>query len=325
MERVAVGFNPNITLEDAASYAYLSEGSGYESFWVHENPFIKDAVSLLSSAIKATGRIKLGSGCVSVTTRHPLLATTSFLALNEMSHGRAIMGVGLGGFPWLPKIGVRVFPVEETKPLQRVREFLTITRGLLDGESVTLDGRFFKVSDLKLEKKPDSQPLVYLAAFGPKLLAMASRYVDGVIVSPAMMTPETTGEKVKLIKQEGRGEVDVASYILTNVSSDAEKARDITKSYYFLLYQVAEVLKPSVFEPYGVGEEDLKPVKEAWARRDIPAAAKALPDEVVDALTLTGRPEDCAARLDDYRKAGVRLPIIMPIGDVKAAIKELAP
>ncbi len=324
MERLAVGFNPNITLEESASYALLSEEAGYDSFWVHENPFIKDAVSLLSSAINATSRIKLGSGCVSVTTRHPLLATTSFLALNEMSRGRAIMGVGLGGFPWLPKIGVKVFPVQETKPLQRIREFLTITRGLLNGESVTLDGQFFKVSDLKLDSKPASQPLVYLAAFGPRLLAMASRYVDGVIVSPAMMTPETTAEKAKLIRQDGR-EVDVASYILTNISSDEEKARSITKSYYFLLYQVAEVLKPSVFEPYDIGEEDLRPVKEAWSRRDIPAAAKALPDEVVNALTLTGNADDCADRLDDYRKAGVKLPIIMPIGDVQTAIRELSP
>ncbi len=324
MERIGVGFNPNVSLEEAAQYARLSEQHGYDSFWVHENPFIKDAVSLLSSAINTTTKIRVGSGCVSVVTRHPLLATTTFVALNEMSAGRAIMGVGLGGFPWLPKVGVKVFPVQETKPLRRIKEFLTITRKLLDGESVSLDGQFFKVSDLKLDPKPDSKPLVFLAAFGPKLLGMASRYADGVIISPAMMTPEMTGEKVKLVKEHGR-EVEVASYVLTNVSKDIEKARSITRSYYFLLYQVAEVLKPSVFEPYGVREEQLRPVKEAWARKDIPAATKALPDEVVDALTLTGSPDSCIDRLNDYRKAGVELPIIMPIGDVKTAVSELGP
>ena len=189
MGPLGVGFNPNITLQEAGQYARLAEESGYDSFWIHENPFIRDAVSLLSAAVNSTSRIRVGSGCVSVVTRHPLLATTTFVALNEMSRGRAMMGVGLGGFPWLPKIGVKVFPVQETKPLRRIREFLTITRRLLDGESISLDGQFFKVSDLKLETKPQSKLPVFLAAFGPKLLAMASRYVDGVIISPALMTP----------------------------------------------------------------------------------------------------------------------------------------
>src|SRR5208337_1578030 len=120
LDRIAIGFNPTISGNEAAEYAQTAEAHGYESFWVHENPFIKDAVSLLSSAISVTSRIKLGSGCVSVVTRHPLLATTTFLSLNDISEGRAIMGICLGGFPWLPKLGVNVFPVQETQPLKRI-------------------------------------------------------------------------------------------------------------------------------------------------------------------------------------------------------------
>lgn len=54
------------------------------------------------------------------------------------------------------------------------------------------------------------------------------------------------------------------------------------------------------------------------------AAAKAMPDVVVDALTLTGSADHCVERLRDYRKAGVELPIIMPIGDVNAAMRAFA-
>lgn len=327
MDRIAVGFNPNISGKEAAEYARLAEEHGFESFWVHENPFIKDAVSLLSSAIAATKKIKLGSGCVSVVTRHPLLATTTFLALNEMSGGRTIMGVGLGGFPWLPKLGVRVFPAHETRPLKRIKEFLTITNGLLNGDAVSLNGEFFKVVEIKLETKPSSKLPVYLAAFGPQLLKMAPRLVDGVIISPALMTPETTSQEVQFVMQgeQGGKKVDVASYILSAVSREVEKARNLMKSYYFLLYQVAEVLRPEVFEPYDLKEKDLEPIKDAWRRKDFAAAANVLPDAVVDALTLTGNPDHCIERLKDYRKAGVQLPIIMPIGDVDAAIQGLAP
>jgi 5,10-methylenetetrahydromethanopterin reductase len=233
------------------------------------------------------------------------------------------MGVGLGGFPWLPKIGVKVFPVQETKPLKRIKEFLTIANGLLEGNSVSLDGQFFKVTDIKLETKPTVKPSLYLATFGPKLLAMAPKLVDGVIVSPALMTPEITGKNVQFVKQgeAGSKEIDIASYVLTCVSKDRQKALDTMKSYYFLLYQVSDVMKPEIFAPYGLAEKDLEPIKEAWRKKDLAAAAKAMPDEVVEALTLTGDSDHCVERLKDYRKAGVKVPIIMPIGDVKAAIE----
>lgn len=326
MERIAIGFNPTISGKEAVEYAQTAEKDGYESFWVHEHPFIKDAITLLSSALSGTSRIKLGSGCVSVVTRHPLLATTTFLSLNEMSAGRAIMGIGLGGFPWLPKLGVNVFPVKETKPLKRIQEFLTITNGLLTGDAVSLSGEFFKVVDIKLETKPSRKLPIYLAAFGPLSLRMAPKFVDGVIISPALMTPEVTGQKVESVRQGevGGKRADVASYILTAVSSDVQQARNLMKSYYFLLYQVAEVLKPEIFEPYGLKEKDLEPIKEAWRKRDLAAAAKAMPDVVVDALTLTGSADHCVERLRDYRKAGVELPIIMPIGDVNAAMRAFA-
>ena len=326
LDRIAIGFNPTISGNEAAEYAQTAEAHGYESFWVHENPFIKDAVSLLSSAISATSRIKLGSGCVSVVTRHPLLATSTFLSLNDISEGRAIMGIGLGGFPWLPKLGVDVFPVRETQPLKRIREFLSITNGLLNGDTVSLNGEFFKVQDIKLETKPSRKFPIYLAAFGPLSLKMAAKFVSGVIISPALMTPEITGEKVKFVRQGEMGgkKVDVASYILSAVSNDAQQARKLMKSYYFLQYQVAEVLKPEIFEIYGLKAKDLEPIKEAWRKRDFAAAAKVMPDAVVDALTLAGSAEHCVGRLKDYRKAGVELPIIMPIGDINAAVRAFA-
>ena len=326
MDRIGVGFNPNLNPDIIAGYAQVAEENNFDSLWVHEHPFIRDGVTILSSCIPVTKTLKLGSGCVSVVTRHPLLASTTFAVLNEMSHGRTIMGVGLGGFPWLPKIGVNVFPVKETKPMKRITEFLTIVNGLLNGESVTLDGEFYKVTDIKLENKP-AKPPIYLATFGPRLLALSSRLADGVIISPALMTPEVTAQKVEIVRRgEKTGKaIDVACYVLANVSDDVAKAERETKSYYFLVYQVAEVFRAEVFEPYDLDEKDLVGVKEAWRKKDLAAAAKAMPDEVLEALTLTGSPDRCGERLKDYRKAGVNLPIIMPIGDVNAAIKTFAP
>jgi alkanesulfonate monooxygenase SsuD/methylene tetrahydromethanopterin reductase-like flavin-dependent oxidoreductase (luciferase family) len=88
---------------------------------------------------------------------------------------------------------------------------------------------------------------------------------------------------------------------------------------------VAEVLSPVIFEPYGITQKELDPIREAWRKKDLAAAARAMPDAVVDALTLTGNADQCIERLRDFRNAGVKLPIIMPIGDINAAIHAFAP
>lgn len=318
MERIGVGFNPNITPEEAAEYARLAELNGYDSFWVHEQPFVRDAISLLCSGILATNRIKFGSGCISVVTRHPLLAASTFVSLSNMSYGRVTMGVGLGGFPWLPKIGIDVFPVSVTHPAKRVKEYLTIVKALLNGENITLQGEFYKVTGIKIDTKSTFKPKLYLAAFGSKLLQIATDFADGVIISPALMTPEITFQKVQSLQTPKT--VDIASYVLTTVSKDLVKARQVMKSHYFLIYQVAEVIRPEILEPYDVNEKDLIEVKRAWSKNDLAAAARAMPDEIVEALTLTGNPDHCMDRLREYRKVGVELPIIMPIGDIETTI-----
>jgi len=65
------------------------------------------------------------------------------------------------------------------------------------------------------------------------------------------MTPETTEEKIQSLRTDT---VDIASYVLTSVSKDSAKAKQVMKSYYFLIYQVAEVIQPEILEPYDVKE-----------------------------------------------------------------------
>ena len=321
MQRTGIGFNPNITPHEAAAYAREAEAKGYDSFWLHEQPFIRDAISLICSGILATNKITIGSGCISVATRHPLLAAATFVSLNNMSEGRTVMGIGLGGFPWLPKIGINVFPVTESRPARRIREYLTIVKGLLSGDSVTLQGEFYKVLDVKLDLKPAVKPRLYVAAFGRKLLQVAAQFADGVIISPALMTPETTRQKVESL---GSNTLDVASYVLSTVSKSSADARQTMKSYYFLIYQVAEVIPPESLEPYDVNESALAEVKKAWRKNDLPTAARIMPDAIVEALTLTGNADHCLDKLQEYRRAGVKLPIIMPIGDISTSIGAFA-
>ena len=96
------------------------------------------------------------------------------------------------------------------------------------------------------------------------------------------------------------------------------------KGFYFFLYQLSEVIKPKDLEPYGITPEHLAPLKEAWKKGDIMRAKSSVPNECVEALTLTGTKETVQRRLEEYLSAGVDLPIIMPIGNIEYAISALS-
>src|SRR5271157_6091788 len=152
--RLALGFNPVLPVKDVVLLGKKAESLGYDSVWFHESLYQRDVFSYLSSVILSTSRLRVGTGAINTFTRHPLTSAATFASLSELSGGRAIMGLGLGSFPTVPNIGFKIFPVAETKPLQRIREYVTISRSFWAGEKLDFRGKFFTAekmqSDIKL-------------------------------------------------------------------------------------------------------------------------------------------------------------------------------
>ncbi|MBI2938318.1 MAG: LLM class flavin-dependent oxidoreductase [Thaumarchaeota archaeon] len=328
MNRIALGFNLTAPIEATINYAQKAEELGYESFWVHDSYFFRDAVSYLSGIALHTKQIKLGSACVNTVTRHPMLTAMTFATLDEISHQRMILGIGLGGFPWIPKLGYKLFPFNETKPKLRLKESIHIIRALLHGDNLNFKGQFYTVEDIGLQVVPKREIPIYIASWGQETLKMAVGIAEGVVISPGVNTVEWVRNMNRHVEEceekQGR-KIDHASYILCSVADKQEDAVSAMKKYPFIIYQIADVLKPEVFKPYGVSEEHLHAVREAWRKHDMAAAAAAIPDEAITAVTLTGSPDQVLDGLEYYRKAGVELPIITPIGDVPKAIQTFAP
>lgn len=326
--RLALGFNPALPVNDVVKIAVKAEAEGYESIWMHESLFQRDIVSYLSLILNGTKRLKAASGIINTYTRHPVVAATTFATLSELSNGRAIMGLGLGSFPTIPKIGQRIFPVKETHPLKRVREYIELIKALWSGENVNFHGDFFKAENLQLGFRLVNQIPIYVAGLSPELLEFTGKVGDGALLSPALATVETTrrmSASVKAGEAFANRKVDKSSYMMTSVDPDANKARETMKSFYFFLFQLSEVIKPKDLEPYGITEQQLLPLKAAWKKGDIAGAKANVPNEAVDALTLTGTKEAVQRRLEEYLSAGVDLPILMPIGNVEYALSALSP
>jgi alkanesulfonate monooxygenase SsuD/methylene tetrahydromethanopterin reductase-like flavin-dependent oxidoreductase (luciferase family) len=169
---------------------------------------------------------------------------------------------------------------------------------------------------------------LFIASLSPKTQAFAATVADGVILSPALNSPWGTERMVENVKrgEARRGSaVERASYMLASLDPDPRKASQVVRDYYFFAYQLSEVVKPEVLAPYGVSAGSLEPVKEAWKKGDVATAKEAIPDEAIEALTVTGTADHAFERLREYQRAGVTLPVLMPIGNVDYAMKELAP
>jgi 5,10-methylenetetrahydromethanopterin reductase len=326
--RIALGFNPALPVNDVVKIAVKSEVAGYESFWMHESLFQRDMITYLSSILTATESLKAASGVINTFTRHPIVAATTFATLSELSNGRAIMGLGLGSFPTIPKIGHQIFPVKETHPLKRIREYVDIVRTLWKGENVNFHGEFFTAENLQLGFELKKRIPIYIAGLSPQLLKLAGKVGDGALLSPALATVEAIRKMCSCVNAGETSlnrKVDKASYMMASLDPDTNKARKTMKGFYFFLYQLAQVIKPKDLEPYGITPEQLATMKEAWKKGDIKEAKSNVPNEAVEALTLTGTKESVRPHLEEYLSAGVDLPIIMPIGNIEYAISALSP
>jgi 5,10-methylenetetrahydromethanopterin reductase len=324
--KLALGFNPVLSLQEASRIASSAEGLGFDSVWMHESLFQRDVVTYISAMAGATNKIRLGSGVINTFTRHPVTAATTFATLSELSGGRVNLGVGLGSFPTIPLIGHQIFPVEKTRPLRRLKEYIQIVKMVWEGNKVDFDGEFFQVHNLTLGFKTSGTP-VFVASLSPKTQAFAATVADGVILSPALNSARGTEKMVENVKrgEAKRGRtVERASYMLTSLDPDPAKAAQAVRDYYFFVYQLAEVVRPEVLAPYGISEEQLKPMKEAWKKGDLPEAKRLVPDQAIEVLTITGDGDHASDRLKEYSTVGVTLPIAMPIGNVGYAMKELA-
>ncbi|HYB06556.1 MAG TPA: LLM class flavin-dependent oxidoreductase [Nitrososphaerales archaeon] len=324
--KLALGFNPVLSLQDASRLASNAESLGFDSVWMHESLFQRDVVTYLSVMASSTSKIRLGSGVINTFTRHPVTTATTFATLQELSGGRVALGLGIGSFPTIPLIGQRIFPVEKTRPLRRLEEYVQVVKMVWQGDRVDYEGEFFQVHNLTLGFKTGRVP-IFIASLSPKTQAFAATIADGVILSPAVNSAWGTERMVENVRrgEARRGKaVERASYMLTSLDPDPTKAANAVRDYYFFVYQLAEVVRPEVLAPYGISEAQLSPMKEAWKKGDVPRAKELIPEQAIETLTIAGDGDHAFERLKEYAKSGVTLPIAMPIGNVEYAMNELA-
>ncbi len=300
-----------------------AERLGYHSVWTAE-AYGSDAVTPLAYLAARTERIMLGSGILQMPARTPAMTAMTASTLDEMSHGRFLLGLGVSG----PQVVEGWHGRPYGKPLRVTREYVEIVRKILarDGP-VEYDGEYYQMpyrgpgttgvgKALRLISKSHSPDLpIYLAAIGPNNVRLTAEIADGWL--PVFYSPEKAGTVFRPLLDEGftrSGETDKADRFDTAVSvfvsldDDLDRARLAAKPM-ISLYIGGMGAKGKNFyhdlaHRYGYGEAADR-IRESYLAGHKMEAMRAVPDDLVDEVSLVGSRERIADRLEVWKESGI--------------------
>lgn len=163
-------------------FAVQAEALGLDSVWVFDHlllkrgdpPGIHESWTILSALAAATSKVELGTLVMATPFRNPGLLAKMAVAVDDVSGGRLILGLGSGWHE--PEFAA--FGYEFEHRVGQFDEALRVIRGLLDGETVTLDGRWVRVRNLELLPPPRRRIPILVASKGPRMLRLTAEHAD---------------------------------------------------------------------------------------------------------------------------------------------------
>jgi alkanesulfonate monooxygenase SsuD/methylene tetrahydromethanopterin reductase-like flavin-dependent oxidoreductase (luciferase family) len=213
---------PQVPPERLREVARAAEESGLAELWLWEDCFWGGAMALASAMLAWTDRLRLAVGVAPVPLRNVALAAMETAALHRLFPGRVTVGFGHGVQSWMGQVGARA-----ESPVTLLGEYLAALRGLLDGERLTVDGRYVKLEDVALGLPPLTSPPVFCAASGPRTLRVSGQLADGTILDSANTLDQVRRAR-KVIDEAraaaGRGGAHtIVLYLLTVTGQDAAR------------------------------------------------------------------------------------------------------
>ena len=293
---------------------------GYHSVWAAE-AYGSDAVTVLSYIAARTSQIKLGTAILQMPARTPANTAMTAMTLDALSGGRLLLGLGVSG----PQVVEGWHGVSYARPLTRTREYVEIVRrAVAREEPLEFDGDIYQIpyhgddaTGLGKPLKSILHPVrshipVYLAAIGPKNVALTAQVADGWL--PIFYSPEREdifNEHLdEGLSEAGRDadDLDICVNVMTAVGDDVDACRDTLRPF-LALYIGGMGAKGKNFyhdlaARYGF-EEAADEIQDRYLDGQKDAAAQAVPDELVDEVCLVGPVDRVRDRLQAWRESRV--------------------
>jgi F420-dependent oxidoreductase-like protein len=325
--------NPRTAADDVVAL----ERAGLDSVWVAE-AYGFDAPTLMGYLAAKTETVQIGSGILNIYSRTPGALLQTAAGLDNVSQGRAILGLGVSG----PQVVEGFHGVPYRRPMARTAEVVEIIRSGLRRETLSADGEFHLPLDkdhgavtglgkpLKLLTRPERDTIpIWIAALGPKNVEQTAEIADGWI--PHLFHPE----KAQLVwgdalaagnakRQEGLGPLQVMAGGIVAIGEGPETkalldlARPMFALYVGGMGAKGKNFYNDVARAYGY-EKEAEEIQELYLSGRKRDAAALVPAEWLEAANLVGPPSYVKERIEAFREAGVTDLNLHPVSDDPAA------
>jgi F420-dependent oxidoreductase-like protein len=312
-----------VTAADQLETARTAEVLGYDSVWTAE-AYGSDAATVLAWLAAGTSRIKLGAGILQIPARSAAMTAMTAATIDQLSGGRFLLGLGSSG----PQVSEGWHGVRFAKQLQRTREYVAVVRMALAHQKVEFHGETLelplpdgpgKVLKLTIRPVQDRIP-IFLAVLGPKNVALAGEIADGWL--PVFFSPEhATVLKAPLEEGAARAGRSLDGFricpsVNVMISDDEQSARDAMRPMLSLYIGGMGSREQNFYNrlvsSYGF-ESAVREVQDLYLAGRKSEAAMALPDELIDAVSIAGPRDKARERIRAYRDAGIETLVVSPM------------
>jgi len=236
-------------VDELIETAVMAEESGvFESVWFGDSLIHKprlEAIVMLSAVATHTRKVRLGTICMaSFPVRHPVLLAIQWASLDQISQGRSLLGVCIGG---AHEGELRAFGIKKEERVGRMREGIELLRKIWGDGEFTHRGKFYTLENYNIVPKPvQKPPPIWIAVspereqVGDKVVDQAMRRVgslaDGYITMG--VTAEELGKRLRVIEQTASeigkdlSNFQVAIHGMVNINDDRQLAYQQSKDYF---------------------------------------------------------------------------------------------
>jgi F420-dependent oxidoreductase-like protein len=320
---------------DAADEVVALERAGLDTVWVAE-AYGFDSPTLMGYLAAKTETIEIGSAILNVYSRTPALLAQTAAGLDNVSGGRAILGLGASG----PQVVEGWHGLPYSKPLTRTREAIDIIRAALRREKLEFDGRSFTLplpahqgtglgKPLKMLTHPERDTVpIYIAALGQKSVEGAAEYADGWL--PFLYTPEGASTVWGDALAAGTGKrsadlapLEIAAGGMVAVGEDVKGLLDFARPFAALYIGGMGARGKNFYNDlacqYGY-EKEAKEIQDLYLDGKKKEAEAAVPLELLEQANLVGPESYVKERIEAFRESGVTNLQIAPASDDNPAL-----
>ena len=305
--RIACSLGSLLSVNQVLECSKIISSTNIDSIWIPETWGMEN-FSMLSAVSEKTTTQKIGSSIINIYSRSPSTIAMGAMTVDSISKGRLILGLGTSSIPIIEDYHGAIFE----KPVQRMKEYVEIIRLILSGKPINYSGQIFNLKNFtSLIKPPRNTIPIYLAAINQKMVDLTWSIGDGVIfyLRPLDEMKQT------ISKMQAKKNIDVACQIITCISEDSDDAILRAKKTLAFYISVGKIYR-EFLENNGFKNETNNIFNE-FKKSGFTSNHELVTNSMLDSLCISGTPEECKNKLQNFIDAGIDLPIIQfnPVGD----------